>query len=90
MSNDNVTAPVGADGVSKIENKLYEVGAALLAMNRLATAHDVGIDGDTLSIAIEIMTKETLRSVDACIKTVGGAHFGCFSEEIVEEKASAC
>jgi hypothetical protein len=60
----------------RIEAKLLKVGDALRAMNRLAVQHDNGVDGETLSVAIETMTKQTYSEIASCVVMLGGADLG--------------
>ena len=61
---------------AQIDAKLQKVGEALMAMNRLAVQLDNGVDGETLSVAIETMTKQTYSEIALCVVMLGGADLG--------------
>lgn len=69
---------------TQIEAQLQKVGAALMAMNRLAVQLDNGVDGETLSVAIETMTKQTYSEIASCVVMLGGADMGSIDEVEVQ------
>lgn len=58
----------------------------LLALHKLAISHGNGVDGDTLATAVESMTKQAFRSLDACIVRLGDIPMGNFSEEFEQDE----
>ena len=76
---------IASEDVRRIEGKLQEVGMVLLAMHRLAICHGNGVDSNTFGTAIESMSKQAFRAIDACIDRLEGTQMGNFSDEFESE-----
>jgi len=82
MATANSKAPVSPENLSYIENELLRVGSIAHAMHGLAVSYENGVSGDTLSVVVECMTKEVVRTLDACIVKMGSCPMGFFSDDL--------
>lgn len=60
----------------EIEKNIGSVIVMLIALRNLAIQHENGVDGDTLSIVVEHMSKAGMLALDNCLADLGCARFG--------------
>ena len=65
-----------------IDFKLNQVGLIFLSLHNLSLS---SLDEGDFSTAVEVMSKQGMRSLDACIAKLGGIPMGNFSEEFEAE-----
>lgn len=63
-----------------IEKNIGSVIVMLTALHKLSIQHENGVDGDTLSIVVEHMSKAGILALDNCLAEIGGAQFGTFRQ----------
>lgn len=71
----------------RIASKLMDVGYIFLSMHNLTRLDPSSIGDDDLAIIVGAMSKQGLRSIDACISKLGheALSIGNFSEEFESE-----
>lgn len=73
---------IPADVADDVDRRISRVVEMLRAANDMAEQCAAGnLDGETLAVALLAMTRDGVRSLDACTVRLGGAPSGCFVEE---------